>query len=178
MRANRKNIYRKFRIRLTPWDRRKVNALVHENEVSVRVFRRAMILRLLDQERSVSSVAEELAVSSMTIRYVGDRYLSDGLERALIDAPHPGRPVQISNSQEKQIIALVCSAPPGERSRWTLKLLQEEVLRRKIRTSISREALRLIITQAEVKPWLEKNVVRGHSDRRIHQKNAQYSPTL
>jgi hypothetical protein len=131
-----------------------------------------MILRLLDQARSVSSIAEELAVGLMTIRYDGERYLSDGLQRALIDAPRPGSPVQISNSQEKQVIALVCSAPPGERSRWTLKLLQDEVIRRKIRSSISREALRLIITQAEVKPWLEKNVVRGRSHGRIHQKNA------
>lgn len=110
------------------------------------------------------SIAAEFGLDPMTIRNIGKRYLDDGLERALIDVPRPGKPMQISNFQEKEIVALVCSAPPDERSRWTLKLLQEEVVRRKIRASIGRETLRLLITEAEVKPWLEKNVVRRKAD--------------
>lgn len=166
-----KKSYQKFQIRLSPWDRKKVEKLVHLNQVSARTLKRALILRLLDQEQTVLLVAKELGVDPMTIRNVGRRYLDGGLDEALNDVQRPGRPVEISNSQEKEIIALVCSAPPGERARWTLGLLQEEVIRRKIRASIGRETLRLIITEAEVKPWLEKNVVRGNSDRRVHQTN-------
>jgi transposase len=168
MGIGRKKRYRKFRLKISRADREKIDQVLHQNDVSTRIFRRALILRLLDRRKSVGEVAEELGVSRMVPRIVGTRYLRKGLERALNDAPRPGKPPLIDRRQEKEIVAVACSAPPGERARWTLKLLRNELISRDIISKIGMETLRTFLHEARVKPWLEKNVVYCGAGRRIH----------
>jgi putative transposase len=165
MRTGQKKKYGKFRLRLTAGDRRKLNRVLMQGQGSARLFKRAMILRLLDLGKSVGEVAKDVGVSRMAPRIVGTRYLKQGLDRALSEAPRPGKPSLINGHAEKEIVALVCSSPPGERVRWTLNLLRDELIRRGIVPSIGRETLRIFLHEARVKPWLEKNVVHWGADR-------------
>lgn len=167
--------YQKFCLKLSIYDRRVVEKLLKNAGPSGRLYRRALILRLLHLRQSPDQIAKELKVTSMTVRNIGHRYLKFGLSRALKDAPRPGKASVITAHQEKEIVALVCSTPPAERSRWTLSLLQKEVIRRKIIKSIGKETLRTFLHEAKVKPWLEKNVVHWGSDRRIYQKDGEHS---
>jgi putative transposase len=66
---------------------------------------------------------------------------------------------------EARIIAMVCSSPPEGRSRWTVRLVAEEVIDRGIVKRISREKIRIILRDHDLKPWLEKNVVRASFGR-------------
>jgi hypothetical protein len=63
--------------------------------------------------------------------------------------------------QEQEIVAVACSSPPEGFARWSVRLLTEEVHRRGIVKSVSRELIRVVLQQHELKPWLEKNVVRS-----------------
>src|SRR4051812_11395505 len=124
-------------LRVKTGERKKLEGGLHLRGGSGRIFTRAMILRLLDRGKSLSEVAADVGASPMGVRQVGNRYLSGGLDRALWDAPRPGKQALLNNRQEKEIVALACSAPPGERARWTIELLREEVLRRGIAENIS-----------------------------------------
>jgi hypothetical protein len=62
--------------------------------------------------------------------------------------------------QRQQVVALVCSSPPEGFARWTVRLLAQEAVSRKIVPSIGREAIRMLLQRHDLRPWREKNVVR------------------
>ncbi|MBP6219330.1 MAG: helix-turn-helix domain-containing protein [Oligoflexales bacterium] len=79
------------------------------------------------------------------------------MESALHDDERCGRPVDIDDRDRSRIVAMVCSQPPEGHYRWTLDLIVEECDERAlIEGEISREKLRIILQEHELKPWLEK----------------------
>ena len=50
------------------------------------------------------------------------------------------------------------------RSRWTVRLLTEEVVKRKLVPRVGRETIRVLLESHDLKPWREKNVVRGGTE--------------
>jgi hypothetical protein len=59
------------------------------------------------------------------------------------------------------VVALVCGPPPEGQSRWSTRLIAEEVSRRGIVDRIGRETVRVMLARRDLKPWREKNVVRA-----------------
>ena len=170
-----KKVYQKLQLKLSSSHRRKLRDLFDHGHNSARLFRRAMILQFLDHGESAEKVSAKLGVTPTTARNVGRKYIKFGLRRALYDSPRPGKKPLINSHQEKEIIAVVCSAPVKQRSRWTLELLREEVIRRKIISRVSRDTIRRLLHDCQVKPWLEKKLVRWGPDRRIHPENGEHS---
>jgi transposase len=95
-----------------------------------------------------------------TVRRARQRFEEGGIARVLDDRPPPGRSRSTTDSVDARIIAMVCSSPPEGRSRWTVRLIAEEVVERGIVDRIGREKIRLILRDHDLKPWREKNVVR------------------
>jgi hypothetical protein len=54
----------------------------------------------------------------------------------------PPVPPKVDGHVEAQLVALCCSAAPEGRTRWTLKLLAAEMVRRRVVTSIAAETVR------------------------------------
>jgi hypothetical protein len=48
---------------------------------------------------------------------------------------------------------------PGGRARWSVRLIAEEAAKRKLGPPVSRETIRILPENHELKPWPEKNVV-------------------
>ena len=65
--------------------------------------------------------------------------------------------------QRQRIVALVCSPPPEGRARWTVRLLAEEAVKRKLVPRVGRETVRILLESHDLKPWREENVVRGRT---------------
>ncbi len=61
------------------------------------------------------------------------------------------------------IVAMVCSDPPEGRGRWTVRLIAEEAVKRKLVPRVGREAIRVLLQHHDLQPWREKNVVRRGS---------------
>ena len=159
---------RKLLVKLSAYDRRKLRRLLGHGNGSARIFRRSMILLLLQSGQSAEQISQSIGATAKTVRNIGWKYLRGGLQNALYEKPRPGRQSLINSHQEKEIIALVCSAPPGQRSRWTLELLKDQIKSHGIVKEIGRETLRTLLHECRVKPWLEKNVVHRGADRRVH----------
>jgi len=122
---------------------------------------RALVLRRLDEGRSAAAVATEVRLTSKAVREIGRRYEDGGLEQALYERPRPGAAALLDNRQQQRIIAMVCSEPPEGRARWTVRLVAEEAVRRGLVAQVGRETIRLLLLHHDLKPWREKNVVRG-----------------
>ena len=101
-----------------------------------------------------------MGLAGKTVCEIGQRFQAFGLERALFDAPRPGKVPALDPGQRQRVVALVCSSPPEGFARWTVRLLADEMVRRKIVSTIGREAIRVLLQSHDLKPWRGKNVVR------------------
>jgi transposase len=129
-----------------------------------RVIRRANILNCLHLGYVSSDIAKILNVDPKTVTNVGDAYL-EGLDSALYDEERSGRPIDIDDRERSRIVAMVCSSPPKGFYRWTLDLIVEEAQKRElVSEGISREMVRIILKEHDLKPLQEKMWCIGELD--------------
>jgi transposase len=153
--------YRRLCVQLTQRDREKIDGVLSGGIQPTRVVLRALVLTQLHNGQPVSQVAANVRLASKTVHDIGQRYQDGDLDRALYDKQRPGAAELLDKSQKQRIIAMVCSAPPGGRARWTVRLVAEEVIERKLVPQVGRETIRVLLLHHDLKPWREKNVVRG-----------------
>jgi putative transposase len=106
-------------------------------------------------------VAQSDSLTAKVIRELAHRYSGGGLDRALYDKQRPGASQILDASQKQRIVAVVCSQPPEGRARWTVRLVAKEAIGRKLVPRVGRETIRVLLERHDLKPWREKNVVRG-----------------
>ena len=148
-------------VRLSKQEQQELRRLLHSGLQPVRTVLRALALRQLAQGQTVRQVAKNLALTPKTVWLTSQRYRQGGLERALYERPRPGKAALLDARQRQRIVALACGPPPEGRSRWSVRLLTEEVVKRKLVPRVGRETIRVLLESHELKPWREKNVVRG-----------------
>ena len=122
----------KYPVRLTASERRQIKSELGRGRCTARLFHRMQVLQLLDEGLTVSGVARVVGVSRMLVRRVAQRYCAAGLAEALVERPRPGRPRLLSAQKEEALLALARSNPPRGVKRWTLSLLAETAVRRRI----------------------------------------------
>ena len=142
-------------LNLKPEDLEGIKELLKYEEP--RVIRRANILNCLHHGYLSSEISMILNVSQKTVTNVGNAYLESGFDAALFDDERCGRPIDFDDRERSRIIALVCSDPPKGYYRWTLDLIVEETSNQNLLDkSISREQVRIILQEHDLKPWQEK----------------------
>ena len=129
----------------------------------VRVVLRALALLQMAKGASAPRIADMMPLTPQAIRKVGHRYERGGLESALYEKQRPGAISVLDDSQKQRIIAMVCSAPPQGRARWTVRLVAQEAVKRKLVPRVGRETIRILLLSHDLKPWREKNVGSGRS---------------
>lgn len=119
--------------------------VVKKGQRAVREVNRARILLLSNAGWRNDKIAETLCVSRNTVLGVNKRYIKGGLEMALHDRTRSGQPKKYGEKETAEIITLVCSSPPEGRKRWSIRLIVEEMKKRKGFEGINRESVRLIL---------------------------------
>ena len=142
----------KHEVQLTEAERKKLLAIISKGRNKAVVIQRAHILLKVDEGKTDAEIGEMLYVSEQTIRRVRLRFVTDGLQAALEDKPHPATGSELDEKQEARVIALACSEPPAGQVRWTLELLVQEILKDGIVTRISPETVRLLLKKTNSNP--------------------------
>ena len=145
-------------------DRQQLSGMLTKGRGASRVLRRASVLRQLDRGQKAAQVAASVGVAAKTVRVVARRYEEEGLESALYERPRPGKQRALDVGQSQRIIAMVCSPPPQGIARWSVRLIATEAVKRKLAPQVGRETIRILLQSHELKPWREKNVVRGGTE--------------
>jgi transposase len=149
-----------LRIKVRRKDQEKLNTLLSGGGQPVRVVVRAMALLQFAQGVSAPRIAGVVPITPQAILKIGHRYQQEGLDRALYEKQRPGAAELLDEAQKQRIIAMVCSAPPEGRARWTVRLVAEEAVKRRLVPRVGRETIRILLESHDLKPWREKNVVR------------------
>src|ERR1700730_585446 len=152
-----------LRIEVSPKDQKELRKLANGGVQQVRVVLRALALLQLAKGVSAPRIAGVIPLTAQAIRHLGRRYQQGGLERALYEKQRPGAAEVLDDSQKQRLIAMVCSSPPEGRARWTVRLVAEEAVKRKLVPRVGRETIRILLLSHDLKPWREKNVGSGRS---------------
>jgi transposase len=140
----------------------------------MRVFIRALALLHLADGATAPETARCLKkLTAKAVRSIAHRYQEGGLDRALYDKARPGAAPLLSATERQRIVAMVCSDPPEGYARWTVRLIAKEAVKRKLVPRAGRETIRILLQSHDLKPWREKNVVRGRAHRRVSGKDGK-----
>lgn len=117
---------------------------------------RAHALVLKFKNFTHAEIADILDITARTVSNVVENYRDGGIDKAIQDDPRPGPTPKFDDGIQARVVAIVCSDPPEGFDRWTLELLQDEVVRQEIVDSISKESIRIILREHDLKPWQQK----------------------
>jgi poly-gamma-glutamate capsule biosynthesis protein CapA/YwtB (metallophosphatase superfamily) len=130
---------KKYIVRLSDDERAELNALIDKGKHPARKLLKARILLKADASATGpgwadAEIAAALDTSIDTIAKTRQQLVEQGLPAALTrkHSPASARPRIFDGAAEAKLIALACSEPPPGRVRWTLELLEEAVVERKI----------------------------------------------
>jgi transposase len=98
----------------------------------------------------VAQVASNAGVAGKTVRAIARRYEEEGLESALFEKARPGKQRVLDAGQSQRIIAMVCGQPPVGMARWSVRLIAEEAVKRKLAPQVGRETIRVLLQSHEL----------------------------
>ena len=102
-------------------------------------------------------IAQNVGVGTSTVYRTKQRFVEEGLERALSEAPRPGAPRKLGASDEALLVASRAPQPPAGRARWTLDLLAGEMVRLTAHDdAVGRRRSGRRLAEMKLKPWQEK----------------------
>jgi transposase len=139
---------RRRKVSLTKAQCTELQAFVAHGKKSAREINRARVLLLAAEGKGDSEIAHLLGLARGTVYNVRKKYESKArhpLPEVLHDAPRSGRPVTLDGDVEAKVTMIACSAPPEGRSRWTLHLIADKLVRLEVLESISHESVRQLL---------------------------------
>ena len=122
----------KVQVRLSKPDQGQLDELLRSGLQPVRTVLRALVLRQLADGQTIRKVARNVGLTPKTVWLTSQRYHQGGLDRALYEGARPGKEALLDAQQRQRIVALVCSPPPEGRARWTVRLLAEAAVKRRL----------------------------------------------
>ncbi len=137
---------------LTEDERAALLALLKKGKVAARRLARAHVLLLADEGRADEAIAAALHVNRSTVERTRRRFVQEGLEAALSEQPRPGAAPVLDEHGQATLLALACSTPPEGRTAWSLQLLADELVERRVVGAISDETVRRVLKKTGWRP--------------------------
>jgi transposase len=123
-------------------ERAQLLALTQKGRITARRLPRAHILLQADAGATQDTIAAALHSGRATVGRICKRWVEEGLEAALQDHPRPGAQRKLDGKQAAVLMALACSPPPAGRTSWTMQLLADRRIERRVVEAISDETVR------------------------------------
>jgi transposase len=139
-----------YKVQLTAEERLELQTLISSGVTSARKITRARILLKVDEGVTKTAISRALDVTNNTITNVCRTFQTERL--AAIQRKMPKREYThcLDGEAEAHLIAIACSAPPTGRERWTLRLLQSEMVKRQYVDDVSHETIRTALKKTNL----------------------------
>lgn len=150
---------RKAIVRLTEQQRRDLDDIVRNGHSPAKRITHARILLLSDQDHpqgryTDAQIARQLGVHEKTVARTRKNFLRGGPQVALERRKRQTPPVQpiLDGRGEAALVAICCTPAPAGRVHWTMQLLADELVKRKLVVSISKETVRTVLKKTSCSP--------------------------
>ena len=118
----------KVDVDLSADERDELETFISRGVRSAQAILRARILLKVDEGYPDEELAEWLECSTMTVYRARKRYAEDGIASIQRSTPDREYERKLDGEAEAHLIALACGDPPEGRTRWTLRLLADELV--------------------------------------------------
>jgi transposase len=140
---------RKLSVRLSAEERQRLETLTRNGSNSAKRIMHARLLLMADREHPQgrykdAEIAKALNVHVNTVSRTRRKFCQQG-EKAAVDRKvraTPPVPAKVDGALEAQLVAICCTPAPVGRRCWTMSLLADELVKRKLIVSIGRETVR------------------------------------
>lgn len=146
---------KKYIVSLSENERLSLQELTQKGKAAARKINHARILLKADINQDNEGwndemISQALDVSTRTIERVRQRFVEEGLEQALTPRrPNSSKLRKIDGEAEAHLIAMACGESPEGSSRWTLRLLAEQMVVLGYVESISHESVRQVLKKTK-----------------------------
>ena len=130
---------KKFVVRLEAEERTRLSDIIAKGKARAKVILKARILLKADQSESGEAWTDEqicraLDTNVSMVANTRAKLVEEGLDAVLTRKMRETPPVPpiFDGERQAQLIALACGEPPAGYARWTIRLLAEAVVERKI----------------------------------------------
>jgi transposase len=136
---------REYTVELSNAERAELEKLISSGIAPARKLTRARILLKVDEGFSKTEISRALDVTNATVTRVCRSFQTQRL--VAIERKKPDREYEhsLDGEAEAHLIAIACSKPPEGRERWTLRLLQREMIKRRHVVEVSHETVRTVL---------------------------------
>jgi transposase len=178
--------HRKYTVQLTAQARQRLESITRNGSAPAKEILHARVLLMSDQDHPAGryhdkQIAAILGIHVNTVARIRTRFVQQGEAPALNRKVRltPPIPPKLDGRAEATLVAICYSPPPQGQLRWTLRLLQQEMVGRKIVTSICCETIRKTLK----KTCCSLGVRNGSASRRgmrpgsSHRWNTCWTPT-
>lgn len=141
---------KKYIVRLGDEERQQLIDLTSTGKAAAYKIKHANMLLQVDADgpnQADHDVAKTFHCHVNTVRNVRQRFVEQGLEAALARKPQErlSRQHALDGRQEAHLIALRCGEPPVGHSKWSLRLLADQLVKLDIVDTISHETVRQVL---------------------------------
>ena len=130
---------KKFIVELDAAERARLQALISKGKVPAKTLLKARILLKADAAEGGpgwldARIVEALDTNLTMVSRVREKLVTEGLDAVLMRKKRETPPVPpiFDGEAQAKLTALACSAPPEGFARWTIRLLAEHVVERRI----------------------------------------------
>jgi len=130
---------KKFVVKLSSEERKRLNTLISKGKATAKIILKARILVKADQSEAGEGWSDEeichaLDTNVGMVARVREKLVTEGLDAVFARKKRETPPIEpiFDGEKQAQLIALACSEPPAGHARWTIRLLAEHVVERKI----------------------------------------------
>lgn len=150
---------RKYEVCLSSEQRERLEDVTRNGRAPAKKIRHARVLLMSDRDHPAgrwrdAQIAAALAMHVNTVARVRKAFALGGEGPALERKRRltPPVPPKIDGRVEAHVVAICCSPPPAGRAHWTMRLLADELVGRRLVTSVSAEAVRLCLKKRGCRP--------------------------
>ena len=150
---------RKAIVRLTEQQRAELDDITRNGHSAAKRINHARILLMSDADHPLGrytdeQIARQLGVCEKTVARIRKQFVHGGTSLALERKRRltPPIPPVLDGRGEAALVAICCSPAPAGRTHWTMQLLADELVKRKIVVSICRETVRTTLKKTRCSP--------------------------
>ena len=147
---------KKYIVTLTEVERQMLQAMLSRGKAAARKLMHARILLKIDVSAgrpslSDDAIAEDIEAGRATVERVRRQFVEEGLDAAL-ERRKPHREYQrtLDGDGEAHLVALACQQPPEGRSRWTLRLLADRMVRLEYVDEVSKDTVARVLKKTSL----------------------------
>ncbi len=140
---------KRYVVRLTEGERAALGQLISKGKAAARKRTHAQVLLKADVGEhgpawTDEQIVEAFELGARTVQSIRKRFVEEGLDAAIERKKQCrlSRQRVLDGEKEAKLVAVCCSEVPPGQTRWTLRMLGDELVRLEIVDSISHETIR------------------------------------